>query len=146
MVLNSDINLLSVIQFAVEVLKIKDIIVCGHYGCGGVIASTKRHDAGLIENWLRNIRDVQRLHFDELIAITDPEEKHKRLVELNVVEQSLNLYKNNIIQKYQHEQGYPRIHPLVYDIGEGLLKPLNDDIKEYCRRYTDVYSVVDFPK
>jgi carbonic anhydrase len=133
MVVNTDFNLMSALKYAVDYLKIPHIIVCGHYDCGGVRASTQRKDhVPPLENWLRNIRDVYRLHKDELDAIRDPEARHRRLVELNVIEQSLNLFKTGVIQRRRVEtfksgQEYttPRIHACVFDPKTGVLERLS---------------------
>ena len=98
MVVHSDMNLLSVLSYAVEVLKVKHIIVCGHYGCGGVIAAMGNKQFGLIDNWLRHIKDVYRLHHEELDSIVDETERARRFVELNVVEQVIDLGKTSIVQ------------------------------------------------
>mmetsp|Transcript_32310 Transcript_32310/g.65974 ORF Transcript_32310/g.65974 Transcript_32310/m.65974 type:complete len:431 (+) Transcript_32310:91-1383(+) len=140
----TDLNLLSVIFYSVNVLKVKDIIVLGHYECGGVRAASQNQDLGLIEHWLSNIRDVQRLHKEELAGITDGEKRHRRLVELNVQEQCFKLYGNNIIQQMQAKTGRPRIHGLVYDIADGKLINLNVDFKQIIRKYRDIYTVADF--
>ncbi|KNC84089.1 hypothetical protein SARC_03682 [Sphaeroforma arctica JP610] len=142
MVVNTDINMLSVLTYAVEVLKVKHIIVCGHYGCGGVKTATEaNHDLGIIEHWLRNIRDVKRLHMTELNSIVDEEVRYRRLVELNVVEQCINLFKTGVVQNSRTESGYPLIHGLVYDIGDGLLKELNLDLIGYMKQYRSVYRL-----
>lgn len=124
MVVNTDMNLLSVLQYAVEVLHVKDVIVCGHYGCGGVAAAAAGKQYGLIDNWLTNIRDVIRLHETEFRRIENEEEQLRRLVELNVIEQVRNLGKTNIIQNAMKGDNPPRLHGLVYDIKVGLLKDL----------------------
>lgn len=124
MVVHTDMNLLSVLQYAVEVLGVKDIIVCGHYGCGGVAAAAAGKQYGLIDNWLTNIRDVIRLHEEEFSGIKDEEQQLRRLVELNVMEQVRNLAKTNIIQNALKGDNPPQLHGLVYDIREGLLKDL----------------------
>lgn len=124
MVVHTDLNLLSVLEYAVNHLKVKHVIVCGHYGCGGVRAAHGHQSMGLINNWLRNIEDVFRLHRDEFAAIADPEEQINRLVELNVQEQVLNLAKTSIIQKaWKHEQR-PSLHGWVYGLDSGLIKTL----------------------
>ena len=116
---SSDLSLLSVIFYAVNILKVKDIFVLGHYGCGGVMAASNNKDLGLIEHWIHNIRDVQRLHNDELQKISDPERRHQRLVELNVQEQCLKLFSNSFVQHMQAEtkqtqiKMYPRIHGTI---------------------------------
>jgi len=132
MVVNTDFNLMSALQYAVNVLKIPHIIVCGHYDCGGVRASIENVDhAPPLENWLRNIRDVYRLHRHELDAIKDPEQRHRRLVELNVIEQCINLFKTGVVQRmrvqtYKENQAYttPRIHACAFDPNTGELNPL----------------------
>lgn len=124
MVVNTDLNLLSVIQYAVEVLEIKHVIVCGHYGCGGVKASLANNSLGLIDNWLRNIKDVYRLNATELNQIEDQELKLKRMIELNVKEQVINLSNNAIIQKQWKKSNYPFLHGWVYSLKDGLVNPL----------------------
>ncbi len=125
MVVHTDLNLLSVLEYGVNVLKVKHIIVCGHYGCGGVRAAADHLNLGLINNWLRNIEDVFRFHQDELLAIKDEEKRIDRLVELNVEEQVLNLAKTTIVQKaWKHGQPLT-LHGWVYGIENGIIKPLN---------------------
>ncbi|QCR23140.1 carbonic anhydrase [Pontibacter sp. SGAir0037] len=142
MVVNTDVNLLSVLQYAVEVLKVKDIIVCGHIGCGGVAAAASNKQFGLIDNWLRNIKDVIRLHENELNAIEDEEQRLRRLVELNVIEQVHNLSKTSIIQNAMQSDNPPKLHGLVYDIKEGLLRDLNVEYESF-KRFEKIYSIVD---
>ena len=127
LVVHTDMNLLSVLQYAVEVLGVQDIMVVGHYGCGGVAAAAANKQYGLIDNWLVNIRDVIRLHEAEYLRISDPEQRMRRLVELNVAEQVRNLAKTNIIQNAMRGDNPPRLHGLVYDIADGVLKDLNVD-------------------
>lgn len=124
MVVHSDMNLLSVLSYAVEVLKVKHIIVCGHYGCGGVIAAMGNKQYGLIDNWLRHIKDVYRLHQNELDAISDPAERAKRFVEVNVMEQVADLCKTTIVQNAWKKKQPLAVHGWVYDINDGLLKDL----------------------
>ncbi|WBA42365.1 carbonic anhydrase [Hymenobacter canadensis] len=124
MVVNTDFNMLSVLQYAVEVLGVEDILVVGHYGCGGVAAAAANRQYGLIDNWLTNIRDVIRMHEMEFLRIKDDAQRLRRLVELNVIEQVRNLAKTNIIQNARKTSKPPRLHGLVYDIKEGLLKNL----------------------
>ncbi len=124
MVVHTDMNLLSVLQYAVEVLGVQDILVVGHYGCGGVAAAAANKQYGLIDNWLVNIRDVVRLHETELLRIQDEQQRLRRLVELNVIEQIRNLAKTNIIQNAMRGDNPPRLHGLVYDIADGVLKDL----------------------
>jgi len=122
MVVHTDLNLLSVLEYAVAHLQVKHIIVCGHYGCGGIKAAISHHNMGIINKWLRNIKDVYRLHEDELNAIADEEQKVDRLVELNVEEQVLNLAKTSIVQKAWKYDQRPILHGWVYGLKNGLLK------------------------
>lgn len=124
LVVNTDLNMLSCVKYAVEVLGVEHIIVCGHYGCGGVAASMGNHDYGLINFWLRNIKDVYRMHEKELDAIVDFTDRQNRLVELNVVEQVYNLAKSRIIQQAWQKHKRPTIHGWVYSLENGLLKDL----------------------
>jgi len=125
LVVHSDLNCLSVIQYAVDVLEVKHIIVCGHYGCGGVKAALDNGDNGLIDNWLRNIKDVYRLRQEEIDACATDEEKHIRLCELNVVEQVANVCHTSIVQN-AWKAGQPvTVHGWIYGIGNGVLKDLD---------------------
>lgn len=124
LVVHTDINLLSVLEYAVEVLKVKHVIVCGHYGCGGVRAAMENHSLGIIDKWLRNIKDVYRIHQTEIDNKPSIEEKANRLTELNVQEQIMNLAKTSIIQKaWKHEQR-PHLHGWVYGLNDGIIKPV----------------------
>ncbi|NVO30339.1 carbonic anhydrase [Hymenobacter lapidiphilus] len=124
LVVPTDFNLLSVLQYAVEVLKVEVVVVCGHYGCGGVAAAAGDKQYGLIDGWLTGIRDVVRLHEKEFLGIQDEEARLRLLVELNVIEQVRNLNKTSIIQNALRGPNPPKLHGLVYDIKEGLLKDL----------------------
>jgi len=124
MVVHTDLNLLSVLQYAVEVLKVKHIIVCGHYGCGGVKAAFSNHSLGLIDKWLRNIKDVYRIHQDEINHIEGEEKKINRLVELNVQEQVMNLAKTSIVQNAWKHQQQPHLHGWVYGLDNGIINPV----------------------
>ncbi|MFC0183750.1 carbonic anhydrase [Pseudarcicella hirudinis] len=124
LVVHTDINLLSVLQYAVEVLKVKHIIVCGHYNCGGVKAAMTNQDYGLINKWLRNIKEVYSKHNGELKMITDETQKFERLVELNVEEQVKNLAKTTIVQKAWKSRELPHLHGWVFDIHTGLIKEI----------------------
>lgn len=124
MVIHTDLNLLSVLQYAVEVLKVKHIIVCGHYGCGGVKAAMSHKSLGIINKWLRNIKDVYRLHEDELLAIENVDRRVDRLVDLNVQEQVMNLAKTSIVQRAWKNENRPHIHGWVYGLTNGLIKPV----------------------
>ena len=124
MVVHTDLNLLTVLDYAVNHLKVKHIIVCGHYGCGGVKASMTNHNFGIINKWLRNIKDVYRFHREEIDQIKDEELKTDRMVELNVMEQVMNLAKTSIVQKaWVHDQR-PHLHGWVYGLKDGLIKPV----------------------
>jgi len=123
-VVHSDMNMLSVLDYAVNVLKVKHVIVAGHYGCGGVAAALTSKQFGIIDNWLRHIKDVYRLHSQELDRITDPTAKVNRLVELNVTEQVYNLCKTSIIQNAWMERADLQVHGWVIDLGSGLVKDL----------------------
>jgi carbonic anhydrase len=121
LVVNTDLNLLSVLQYAVEVLKVKHIIVCGHYGCGGVKAAMTQKSYGIINKWLRNIKDVYRFHRDEIDGIHDEQKRVDRLIELNVKEQIHNLAKTSIIQKAWINRQGPTLHGWVYRLDDGIL-------------------------
>jgi carbonic anhydrase len=124
MVIHSDMNMLSVLDYAVNVLKVKHVIVCGHYGCGGVKAAMGNANIGLIDNWIRHIKDVYRFHYRELDAIEDEEAKFDRFVELNVVEQVMDLAKTSIVQNAWSRNQQLWIHGWVYSIKNGLVKDL----------------------
>lgn len=140
LVVHSDMNLLSVLQYAVEVLGVQDILVCGHYGCGGVAAAASNKQYGLIDNWLVNIRDVVRLHETELLRIPNEAQRLRRLVELNVIEQVHNLAKTNIIQNAMRGDKPPRLHGLVYDIADGVLKDLEVDGDDVMTAMEHIYA------
>lgn len=124
LVIHTDMSCLSVIQFAVDVLKIEHIIVCGHYGCGGVHAACGSGQHGLIDNWLRNIKDVYRLNMAELNPISDPQARENRLCELNVIEQVKNVCHTTIVQN-AWASGHPlSVHGLIYALKDGLLRDL----------------------
>ena len=125
MVVHSDMNMLSVLSYAVEVLKVKHIIVCGHYGCGGVIAAMENKQFGLIDNWLRHIKDVYRYHHKELDAIADKTQRARRFVEVNVMEQVHDLCKTSIVQNAWKNNQPLHVHGWVYDIHDGIIKDLN---------------------
>ncbi len=134
-VVNTDVNLMSVLQYALEVLRVKHVIVCGHYGCGAIKAAITKDSYGLIDAWLKNIKDVYRIYREELDIIPDLEQKQERLVELNVKEQVLNLAKGRIVQRaWASSEKYPVLHGWVYDINTGIL---NDIIKIEPEDYKD---------
>lgn len=124
MVIHSDMNMLSVLDYAVNVLKVKHVIVTGHYGCGGVNAAMSNNQFGLIDNWLRHIKDVYRLHADELDAITDETERSNRLVELNVIENVNNLCKTSIVQNAWKNGQELAVHGWVYSLSTGLINDM----------------------
>lgn len=125
-VVHTDLNALSVIQYAVEVLGVKHIIVCGHYGCGGVKASMEDTEHGLIDNWLRHIKDVHRFHADELDSIKDEQKKFDRLCELNVKEQVRNVENTTIVKNAIKNGKELSVHAYIYGINDGLLRDLSD--------------------
>ncbi|HRD51944.1 MAG TPA: carbonic anhydrase [Flavobacteriales bacterium] len=126
MVVHTDLNLLSVLQYAVEYLKVKHVIVCGHYGCGGVQAAMTHNSLGLINKWLRNIKDVYRLHKAEVDAQPTQQARFDRMVELNVQEQVSDLSKTSIIQKAWKDRGGPHLHGWIYRLSDGLVHPVCD--------------------
>jgi carbonic anhydrase len=140
LVINTDMNLMSVLQYAVEVLKVKHILVVGHYGCGGVIAAMGRQKLGLIDNWIRNIKDVYNNYQDELQLIPTDQGKVNRLVELNVIEQVRNLAKTSVVQEAWAKGDYPIIHGIVYDVADGILKELNVRMREQ----TDINEIYHY--
>lgn len=142
MVVNSDLNALSVINYAVEYLNVKYIIICGHYNCGGIKAAMTPKDMGILNPWLRNIRDVYRLHQKELDLIEDEHEKYNRFVEINIYEQCLNVIKTAEVQKSFYKKGYPRVAGWVYDLQDGRLKDLNIDFEEELKRIRKIYDLI----
>jgi carbonic anhydrase len=124
MVVHTDLNLLSVLAYAVNVLKVQHVIVCGHHGCGGVRAAMTDQDFGLLNEWLRNIKDVYALHKPEVDAIHDETARENRLVELNVISQVYNLAKTAIIQRAWHERNAPLLHAWSYSLKDGVLNEL----------------------
>ena len=124
MVVHSDMNMLSVLDYAVNILHVKHVIVCGHYGCGGVKAAMENEQFGLVDNWLRFIKDVYRTHSSELDGIGDEAKRFDRFVELNVIEQVLGLSKTTIIQNAWKKHNEPKIHGWVYSLKTGLIKDL----------------------
>ena len=137
MVIHSDMNMLSVLSYAVEVLKVKHVIVCGHYGCGGVMAAMENKQFGLIDNWLRHIKDVYRFHFKELESIPDKKLRADRLVELNVMEQVQDLGKTSIVQNAWKRDQPLHLHGWVYDVKDGIIKDLDVNFKGT----SDIHSV-----
>jgi carbonic anhydrase len=126
-VVHTDMNLITCLEYAVHVLKVEHVIVCGHYGCGGVLAAMGQHYYGQIDNWLCHIKDVYRMHKEELDSIEDEEQRGRRFVELHVIEQVLNVCKTSTIQKAWREGLHPRVHGWVYDLSNGKIKDLEVD-------------------
>jgi carbonic anhydrase len=132
---------MSVISYAVNHLKVKHIIVCGHYFCGGVKSAMQAVDMGVLNPWLREIRDVYRLHKDELNAIANEDDRYNRLVELNVEEQCFNIIKKAVVQKNYLETGYPIVHGWVFDIKTGRLIDLNIDFLKMLANIQEIYNL-----
>ncbi len=141
LVVNTDLNAQAVVQFGVEHLDVRHIIVCGHYGCGGVAAAMQSRDLGLLNGWLREIRDIYRLHAAELDAIADRAERYRRLVELNVHEQCINVIKTSWVQQSYLSKGFPTVHGWVYDLDTGLLKDLKIGFEERLRGIREIYHL-----
>lgn len=137
----TDLNALSVIEYAVAHLSVKHIVVCGHHECGGVRAAMQPKDLGILNPWLRNVRDVYRVHLDELESIRDEQARYRRLVELNVEEQCVNVIKTAVVQRSYLANGYPRVHGCVFDIRTGELVDLKIDFREKLARIRDVYDL-----
>lgn len=138
---NNDANSTAVIEYAVGHLGVEKIIVCGHYCCGGVKAAMQNTDLGALNPWLRNIRDVYRIHKDELNAISNEKERYGRLVELNVEEQCTNIIKNAVVQKSYIKNGYPVVHGWVFDIETGTLIDLNFDFQKTLNFIQEIYDL-----
>lgn len=138
MVVHTDANLLSVVNYAVKNLKVKHIIVCGHYGCGGVAAAMSNQNLGFLDNWLMHIKDVYRLHEEELDEIENEQERFDRYVELNIIEQVHNLSKVSFIQEEWHQGAYPYIHGWVYSLKSGKIKDLNVTVNS-SQKLDDIY-------
>lgn len=140
MIPNTDLNSMFVFNYAVMHLKVNYIIVCGHYGCGGVKATMQQSDLGLLNPWLRNIRDVYRIHRKELELITNEEEKYKRLVELNVQEQCINVIKTAEVQKANSQRNL-KVYGWVFDIHTGKLVDLNIDFDAILKNIMAIYKI-----
>lgn len=142
-VANTDLNVASVIDYAVSYLNVKHIVVCGHYNCGGVQAAMQSQDLGILNPWLRNIRDVYRLHHPELDAIADLSARYERLVELNVIEQCINVIKTAAVQRSYLNNGYPIVHGWVFDLRRGKLLDLDVDFAARLRDIQRIYNLMD---
>lgn len=140
MVPNTDLSAMSVIDYAVLHLKVQNVVVCGHYYCGGVKAAMESQDLGILNPWLRNIRDVYRIHKTELNAITDEEAKYKRLVELNVQEQCINVIKTAEVQRAYVDRGL-KVHGWVFDIHSGKLIDLKIDFDAVLKNVMEIYRL-----
>ncbi|KAE8138714.1 carbonic anhydrase [Aspergillus pseudotamarii] len=138
---NTDLNVMAVINYAVRHLGVKHIVVCGHYNCGGVKAALTPSDLGILNPWLRNIRDVYRLHEAELDGIQDEQARYMRLIELNVVESCRNIVKTAAVQQSYQKHGYPVVHGWVFDIRDGLLRDLDVDFKSMLQDIKKIYSL-----
>ncbi len=137
-VIHTDFNMLSVLQYAVDVLKVKHIIVCGHYGCGGVVNALSHKHLGLINKWLRNIKDVYRIHQRELEGIPDPDLRWRRMVELNVEEQLWKLAETSFVQQAWQREQRPTLHGWVYDLKTGYLNDLF--MLDHTAQINDIYK------
>ncbi|TVQ11789.1 MAG: carbonic anhydrase [Bacteroidetes bacterium] len=140
MVPNTDLNVQTVLNFAVRYLKVKHAVVCGHYYCGGVKAAMQSADMGILNPWLRSIRDVYRLHQKELDAIEDEEQRYKRLVELNVQEQCINVIKTAAVQKAYKEWDF-KVHGWVFDVKTGTLIDLKIDFEAILEDIMKIYKI-----
>ena len=143
LVCSIDLNVMAVINYAVRHLEVKHVVVCGHYNCGGVKAAMQPKDLGILNPWLRNIRDVYRLHKEELNAIASEGDRYNRLVELNVQEQCINVIKLASVQQQYVKNGYPRVHGWVFDLKTGLLKDLNLDFEKILHDIQEIYNLTD---
>lgn len=140
MVVSIDLNAMSVVNYAVNQLKVNNVVVCGHYACGGVKAAMQSADLGILNPWLRNIRDVYRIHRNELNAISDEEKRYDRLVELNVKEQCVNLIKTAAVQKAYRDRGL-KVHGWVFDVHTGKLIDLKIDFEKYLKDIMEIYHL-----
>jgi carbonic anhydrase len=140
MVISTDNNVNAVVQYAVEFLKVKRIIVCGHYECGGVKAAMNPTDMGQLNSWLQTLRDVYRFHRHELDAIPNERERFDKLVELNVVEQCLNIIKIDHVQRAWYNTGFPTVHGWVFDVRSGKIIDLQLNME---KRFADIRDIYD---
>ncbi|MCK7589324.1 carbonic anhydrase [Subsaxibacter sp. CAU 1640] len=140
MVISIDLNVMSVLNYAVNHLKVNHVVVCGHYACGGVKAAMQSADLGILNPWLRNIRDVYRLHRNELNAIADEDRRYNRLVELNVQEQCVNLIKTAAVQKAYRDRGL-KVYGWVFDVHTGKLIDLNIDFDTILKNIMEIYHL-----
>ena len=140
MVISIDLNVMSVVNYAVDHLKVNHVVVCGHYACGGVKAAMQSADLGILNPWLRNIRDVYRIHRNELDAIADEDKRYDRLVELNVQEQCVNLIKTAAVQKAARDRNL-KVHGWVFDVHTGKLIDLKIDFEGILKNIMEIYHL-----
>lgn len=140
---NVDLSMMSVIDYAIRHLKVRHIIVCGHYGCGGVQASMNSKDLGVLNPWIRNIKDVYRLHESELDAISNNKERYDRLVELNVIEQCRNIIKTDAFQESYASNDFPVVSGWVFKLHDGLIKDLKIDFQAMLEDAQRIYSITE---
>ena len=140
MVISIDLNVMSVVNYAVDHLKVNHVVVCGHYACGGVKAAMQSADLGILNPWLRNIRDVYRIHRNELDAISDEDKRYDRLVELNVQEQCVNLIKTAAVQKAARDRNL-KVHGWVFDVHTGKLIDLKIDFEGILKNIMEIYHL-----
>ncbi len=140
---NVDLNVMSVINYAVVHLDVKHVIVCGHYNCGGIKAAMTPQDMGILNPWLRSIRDVYRLHQAELEAIADPHRRYDRLAELNVQEQCINIIKTAAVQVNYAARGYPKVHGWVFDIRTGRIVDLHINFEHILKDIMRIYDLTE---
>lgn len=140
MVISIDLNVMSVVNYAVDHLKVNHVVVCGHYACGGVKAAMQSADLGILNPWLRNIRDVYRIHRNELDAIADEDKRYDRLVELNVQEQCVNLIKTAAVQKAARDRNL-KVHGWVFDVHTGRLIDLKIDFEGILKNIMEIYHL-----
>lgn len=146
LVVSTDNNINAVVQYAVEHLKVKNIIICGHYECGGVKAAMNPSDMGQLNSWLQTLRDVYRYHQTELNSIGDTQKRFDRLVELNVLEQCLNIIKIDHVQRSWYQTGYPQIHGWVFNVRNGQLIDLGLDMEREFEAIRDIYDLKPLEK
>ncbi len=142
MVPNTDLNVMSVIEYAVRHLEVDHVVVCGHYGCGGIKAGMQSADLGILNPWLRNVRDVYRTHMAELEGIADEEQRYRRLVELNVEEQAINALKAAVVQRAVKRRGLT-VHGWVFDLATGEIVDLNIDFDAILAKVSQIYNIED---
>jgi carbonic anhydrase len=140
MIISIDLNVMSVVNYAVDHLKVNHVVVCGHYACGGVKAAMQSADLGILNPWLRNIRDVYRIHRNELDAIADEDKRYDRLVELNVQEQCVNLIKTATVQKAARDRNL-KVHGWVFDVHTGRLIDLKIDFEGILKNIMEIYHL-----